>query len=170
MSCLLFSGFGLYAQNKISAVLTDSSSGDPLGFVTVSLFREGKDKPLKYALSDDKGKVAIESVAKGTYTFKAELLGYKAYTATVKVDARPVDLGTLKMSVDSEQLDAASVSAVGNPIIVKKDTIEFNASSFKTTDNDVLEDLLKKLPGVEVSEDGSVSVNGQSISRITIDG
>ena len=63
MSCLLFSGFGLYAQNKISAVLTDSSSGDPLGFVTVSLFREGKDKPLKYALSDDKGKVAIESVA-----------------------------------------------------------------------------------------------------------
>lgn len=170
MACLLFSGVGLYAQNKISAVLTDSSSGDPLGFVTVSLFREGKDKPLKYALSDDKGKVAIESVAKGTYTFKAELLGYKAYTATVKMDAKPVDLGTLKMSVDSEQLDAASVSAVGNPIIVKKDTIEFNASSFKTTDNDVLEDLLKKLPGVEVSEDGSVSVNGQSISKITMDG
>lgn len=170
MSCLLFAGTGLFAQNKISAVLTDASSGEPLEFVTVSLFQDGKDKPLKYALSDDKGRVTLESVSKGTYTFKAELLGYKAYTATVKMESKAIDLGTLKMGVDTEQLDAASVSAVGNPMIVKKDTIEFNASSFKTTDNDVLEDLLKKLPGVEVSEDGSVTVNGESISKITIDG
>lgn len=170
MSCLLFAGTGLFAQNKISAVLTDASSGDPLGFVTVSLFKDGREKPLKYALSDEKGQVTIDAVAKGTYTFKAELLGYKAYTATVKMESKAIDLGTLKMSVDTEQLDAASVSAVGNPMIVKKDTIEFNASSFKTTDNDVLEDLLKKLPGVEVSEDGSVTVNGESISKITIDG
>ena len=170
MSCLLFAGTGLFAQNKISAVLTDASSGEPLEFVTVSLFQDGKDKPLKYALSDDKGRVTLESVSKGTYTFKAELLGYKAYSATVKMESKAVDLGTLKMSVDTEQLDAASVSAVGNPMIVKKDTIEFNASSFKTTDNDVLEDLLKKLPGVEVSEDGSVTVTGESISKITIDG
>mgnify|MGYP002515604354 FL=1 len=170
MSCLLFAGTGLFAQNKISAVLTDASSGDPLGFVTVSLFKDGREKPLKYALSDEKGQVTIDAVAKGTYTFKAELLGYKAYSATVKMESKAIDLGTLKMSVDTEQLDAASVSAVGNPMIVKKDTIEFNASSFKTTDNDVLEDLLKKLPGVEVSEDGSVTVNGESISKITIDG
>ncbi len=170
MSCLLFAGTGLFAQNKISAVLTDASSGDPLGFVTVSLFKDGREKPLKYALSDEKGQVTIDAVAKGTYTFKAELLGYKAYSTTVKMESKAIDLGTLKMNVDSEQLDAASVSAVGNPIIVKKDTIEFNASSFKTTDNDVLEDLLKKLPGVEVSEDGSVTVNGESISKITIDG
>ena len=170
MSCLLFAGTGLFAQNKISAVLTDASSGDPLGFVTVSLFKDGREKPLKYALSDEKGQVTIDAVAKGTYTFKAELLGYKAYSATVKMESKAIDLGTLKMGVDTEQLDAASVSAVGNPMIVKKDTIEFNASSFKTTDNDVLEDLLKKLPGVEVSEDGSVTVNGESISKITIDG
>ncbi len=170
MSCLMFAGTGLFAQNKISAVLTDASSGEPLEFVTVSLFQDGKVKPLKYALSDDKGRVTLESVSKGTYTFKAELLGYKAYSTAVKMESKAIDLGTLKMSVDTEQLDAASVSAVGNPMIVKKDTIEFNASSFKTTDNDVLEDLLKKLPGVEVSEDGSVTVNGESISKITIDG
>ncbi len=167
---LLLAGVGAFAQSKISAVLVDASSGEPLGYVTVSLYKSGQEKPLKYALSDDKGKVTIESVSKGEYSFKAELLGYKPYTATVKMESSSKDLGTLKMALDSQQLDAASVSAVGNPIIVKKDTIEFNASSFKTTDNDVLEDLLKKLPGVEVSEDGSVTVNGQSISKITIDG
>ncbi|MBQ2113037.1 MAG: outer membrane beta-barrel protein, partial [Bacteroidales bacterium] len=66
--------------------------------------------------------------------------------------------------------DAANVSAVGNPIIVKKDTIEYNASSFKTSDNDMLEDLLKKLPGVEVNSDGSITANGETITKITIDG
>ena len=167
---LLFVGVGASAQNKISAALVDASSGEPLGYVTVSLYKSGQEKPLKYALSDEKGKVTIESVGKGEYSFKAELLGYKPYTVTVKMESASKDLGTIKMALDSEQLDAASVSAVGNPIIVKKDTIEFNASSFKTTDNDVLEDLLKKLPGVEVSEDGSVTVNGESISKITIDG
>ena len=167
---LLFVGVGASAQNKISAALVDASSGEPLGYVTVSLYKSGQEKPLKYALSDEKGKVTIESVSKGEYSFKAELLGYKPYTVTVKMESASKDLGTIKMALDSEQLDAASVSAVGNPIIVKKDTIEFNASSFKTTDNDVLEDLLKKLPGVEVSEDGSVTVNGESISKITIDG
>ncbi len=167
---LLFAGVGAFAQNRISAQLVDAASGEPLGYVTVSLFKAGQQKPFKYALSDDKGNVTIESVARGDYSFKAELLGYKPYTADIRMGSASRDLGRLKMSVDSEQLDAASVSAVGNPIIVKKDTIEFNASSFKTTDNDVLEDLLKKLPGVEVSEDGSVTVNGESISKITIDG
>ena len=74
------------------------------------------------------------------------------------------------INTDKQVLDAASVSATGNPIVIKKDTIEYNATSFKTTDNDMLEDLLKKLPGVEVGSDGSVTANGQTISKITIDG
>ena len=162
-------GTGLYAQNRISAVLLDESNGEPVGFATVSLTQNGAKKPSKYVLSDSEGKVEITGVRAGTYMFKAELLGYQAYEKEIKVpDVK--DLGEIRMKTDNQQLDAASVSAVGNPIVIKKDTIEYNASSFKTTDNDVLEDLLKKLPGVEVSEDGSISVNGQTISKITIDG
>ena len=74
------------------------------------------------------------------------------------------------MVEDAVALDAAKVSAVGNPIIIKKDTIEYNASSFKTSDNDMLENLLKKLPGVEVGTDGSITANGETIKKITIDG
>ena len=72
--------------------------------------------------------------------------------------------------VDAEVLDAAKVTDVGNPIIIKKDTVEYNASSFKTSDNDMLEELLKKLPGVEVGADGSITANGETIKKITIDG
>ena len=165
----LMVGAAAMAQNRVSAVLIDESNGDPVGFATVSLTREGQQKPAKYVLSDAEGKVEITGVRAGTYHFKAELLGYVSYEKEIKVpDVK--DLGEIRMKVDREQLDAASVSAVGNPIIIKKDTIEYNASSFKTTDNDVLEDLLKKLPGVEVSEDGAITVNGQTISKITIDG
>lgn len=165
----LLLGTAAMAQNRLTAVLIDETNGDPVGFATVSLTKQGAQKPAKYVLSDAEGKVEITGIRDGEYLFKAELLGYVTYEKTIKVpDVR--DLGEIRMKEDREQLDAASVSAVGNPIIVKKDTIEFNATSFKTTDNDVLEDLLKKLPGVEVGDDGSITMNGKTISKITIDG
>ena len=160
---------GLFAQNKVSAILIDSSNGEPVAFATVSMTRDGAKKPDCYNLSGDSGEVVLAKIRKGSYTFKAELLGYKALEKRVQVDG-DLDLGKLKMDPDKQMLDAASVSAVGNAIIVKKDTLEYNANSFKTTENDMLEDLLKKLPGVEVSEDGSISINGETITKITIDG
>lgn len=170
--CAVMFGVNAAAQGNadVKAVLIDGGTGEPVGFATVSLTREGQDKPAKYTLSDDKGNVTIASVRRGTYTIKAELLGYKAYTATVKVENSTVDLGQIKLEPDTEQIDAATISALGNPVIIKKDTVEYNATSFSTTDNDVLEDLLKKLPGVEVSDDGTITANGETISKITIDG
>lgn len=168
----VMSAFSLaFAQGggTVTLSLTDSSTGEAVGFATVSITKPGNTKPYKYALSDDKGKTVFDKVAAGKYVLKAELLGYKPLTKDIEVKGK-LDLGALKMDPDKQVLDAASVSAAGNPIVIKKDTIEYNASSFKTTENDVLEDLLKKLPGVEVSEDGTVTANGQTISRITIDG
>ncbi len=83
---------------------------------------------------------------------------------------RRPDLGVVKMELDQRVLDAASVTATGNPIIIKKDTVEYNASSFKTTDTDMLINLLKKLPGIEVDDNGSITANGETITKITIDG
>lgn len=170
--CTLFFCIAAGAQGRVDvkAVLVDSGTGEPVGFATVSITREGEDNPAKYTLSDEKGNVTLSSVRRGTYVLKAELLGYKTYTTTVKVENETVDLGKVKFEPDATQLDAATVAAIGNPVIIKKDTVEYNATSFSTTDNDVLEDLLKKLPGVEVSDDGSITANGETISKITIDG
>lgn len=160
---------GAQSGNTVTLKLEDSSTGEEVEFATVSLTPDGAKSASNYSLSDDVGKVSLTKVKKGTYLLKTEILGYKSYTKTIKVDGA-VDLGTVKLELDKTILDAATVSATGNPIIIKKDTIEYNASSFKTTDNDMLEDLLKKLPGVEVSESGSITVNGETISKITIDG
>ncbi|MGM9741388.1 MAG: outer membrane beta-barrel protein [Candidatus Cryptobacteroides sp.] len=167
MSAFSFSG---QAQSRsVSLTLKDKSTGEPVAYATVSLTKSGEKSPYKYVLTDDKGKAVIDKVAAGSYTVKAELLGYKEYSKEITVK-EAVNLGEIEMAPDTKMLDAASVTATGNPIIIKKDTVEYNASSFKTTDNDMLEDLLKKLPGVEVGEDGSVTANGQTISKITIDG
>lgn len=168
-AALAFS-FAASAQSRsVTAVLQDASSGEMIGYATVSLTKDGATSASKYALSDEKGKAVVEKVQPGKYTFKAELLGYKTAEKVITVK-ESLDLGVIKMEPDRQVLNAASVSAAGNPIVIKKDTVEYNASSFKTTDNDMLEDLLKKLPGVEVSEDGSVTANGKTISKITIDG
>ena len=158
-----------FAQVTVKLRLVDSKTSEPVPFATISLTEKGADTAAKYVLSDSEGKASLTKVRKNTYVLKAEIMGYKLHSQEVKVE-KDVDLGDIKMDEDVEVLDAASVSAVGNPIIVKKDTIEYTASSFKTSDNDMLEELLKKLPGVEVEADGSITANGETIKKITIDG
>ena len=159
------------AQNSVSVSLRliDSKTSDPVSFATVSLTVKGAEHPAKYVLSDSEGKATLEKVRRGTYILKAELMGYKAHSQEINVE-KTLNLGDIKMDEDVEVLDAARVSDVGNPIIIRKDTIEYTASSFKTSDNDMLEELLKKLPGVEVEADGTITANGETITKITIDG
>ena len=171
VSVLLLTGFSAYAQNSFTVKLrlVDDKTSEPVSFATASLTVKGQTTAEKYVLTDAEGNASLAKVKKGTYVFKAELMGYKSHEQEVTVD-KNIDLGVIKMSEDVKVLDAASVSAVGNPIVVKKDTIEYSASSFKTSDNDMLEELLKKLPGVEVEADGSITANGETITKIMIDG
>ena len=170
-SLALILSFTAFAQGSFSVKvkLVDSKTSDPVSFATVSLTVKGEDTAAKYVLSDSDGLASLAKVRKGTYVLKAELMGYVTHTQEVAV-TKNVDLGEIRMDEDVKVLDAASVTAVGNPIVVKKDTIEYTASSFKTSDNDMLEELLKKLPGVEVEADGSITANGETIKKITIDG
>ena len=164
----LFTALTLSAQNhKVSLQLQDATNGEPVGFATVSISTE-KGQP-KFTLTDGEGKAVLEKVRNGKYTLKAEIMGYKPHEQTLEVKA-DMNLGVIKMDPDTQVLDAAAVTAVGNPIIIKKDTVEYNASSFKISDDNMLVDLLKKLPGIEVSEDGTITSNGETISKITIAG
>lgn len=158
-------------QATVTVTLKDATSGEPISYATVSLTTKSNSKTYKYTLSDEKGVATMENVKSGTYILKAEMMGLQTFEKEVTVkDGVSVNMGVAEMKIDQQLLDAASVVAVGNPIIIKKDTIEYNASSFKTTENDMLEDLLKKLPGIEVGSDGSITANGQKITKIYVDG
>ena len=170
-SLALLLSFTAFAQGSFSVKLRllDSKTSEPVSFATVSLTVKGQDTAAKYVLTDIDGNAEIVKVKKGTYVLKAELMGYVTHTQEFSL-VKNLELGDVKMDEDVKVLDAASVTAVGNPIVVKKDTIEYTASSFKTSDNDMLEALLKKLPGVEVEADGTITANGETIKKITIDG
>ncbi len=155
---------------EVKAVLIDSQTGESLPYATASIHKAGADKGLAYSLSDDAGKVSLTVNKAGKYEFVAELLGYKTLRKSIEIKDKDVDLGTLGLDTDVQTLQGATVTDRGNPIQIKRDTISFTASTFKTTDNDMLEDLLKKLPGIEISEDGTITHNGKEITKITIDG
>ena len=169
--CGLIISVSAFAQNTFTVTLklVDAKTSAPVGYATTSITVKGSDKASSFVMSDDDGKATLTKISKGTYIVKAEQMGYKPFEQELLVE-KNIDLGEIKLIEDAEVLDAASISAVGNPIIVKKDTIEYSAASFKTSDNDMLEELLKKLPGVEVGTDGSITANGETITKIMIDG
>ena len=160
------------------------------GSVLVKVLEQGSDKPVPYAsayltakndtlitnftLTDTAGVARIQKVTRGTYMLTVEMLGYKTYSKehyfSFSWERDSIDLGTVFLAENAEVLDAAHVSAIGNPIEVKQDTIIFNASSFIIGENQMLEDLLKRMPGMEVSKDGTVKYNGESIQKITLGG
>ena len=160
------------ANTNVKLTLKDSKTSKPVSWASVYLIPAGDTTITHFALSDERGDVLLKEVPVGKYELNAEIIGYnphkKVYTIKSHWDA--YDLGIIKMDENAEFLDAASVSAIGNPVTVKKDTIEFNASSFRVGENAMLEDLLKKMPGMEVAEDGTVTLNGEKIDKITVGG
>jgi len=181
--CLMMTALPLFAQRAISydmiqrnrnvrvkLTLKDSKTSEPISWASVYLIPDNDTTITHFALSDDKGDVLLEDVPTGKYELNAEMIGYIPYKKVFTFKGWEYDAGIIKLEENPEYLDAATVSAVGNAITVKKDTIEFNASSFKVGENAMLEDLLKKMPGMEVGEDGTVTLNGEKIDKITVGG
>ncbi len=114
--------------------------------------------------------MSIDKIIPGKYSVNAELIGYKTFSKEYDLKGWSKDLGDIEMEENPEYIDAATITAVGNPIVIKKDTVEYNASAFRVADNAMLEDLLKKMPGMEVADDGTVKVNGEKVEKITVGG
>ncbi len=157
-------------KNTLTFMLQDASNSLPVSFATAYVTKDTTLNNPIYSLSDVDGNAVMENVPTGQMYLTVELMGYIKVQNRVNIEEGNNDLGVIFMKPDVQRLDESVVTAIGNPIVVKKDTIEYTASSFKTGENDMLEELLKKLPGVEVSEDGTITANGEEITKITIGG
>lgn len=158
-----------YSQNSLKVMVLDSASKAPVEFATMSIKYIGEAQAKRYTLTDSTGVGIIPSAPVGRATVLVECVGYAQKTFTFDVHRGANDIGVVYLN-GQNALSSIVVSAAGNQIVVKKDTIEYNASSFKTNDTDMLEELLKKLPGVEIDSDGKISQNGKEITKIMIDG
>lgn len=156
--------------NYIKAKILDSLSKEPIEFATLSAKYIGETQARKYALTDDKGIVILPDLKLGRATISFEYIGYKPKSVTVDLVRGANDLGEFFVQESMNMLDAVVVTDVANAMVVKKDTIEYNAASYKINETDALEELLKKLPGVEIDSDGKITANGKVINKIMIDG
>ena len=157
-------------ESQVKIKLVDSLTQEPLPMATVYLQPKGDTTIMYFNLSDTSGTAVLDGVVRGNYKLTAEFLGYRPFVKEFYFRKSKEDLGTVKMVEDAVLLEAAKVSAVGNPIEILKDTIVYNATMFRTADNAVLGELLKKMPGFQVAGDGSVKVNGEPVSKITVNG
>ncbi|HEX2607675.1 MAG TPA: outer membrane beta-barrel protein [Flavisolibacter sp.] len=160
------------AQGIIKGRLMDTAAKAPLGLATVTVFKASDTTLITYRLSNPEGEFKVSGIPLNlSCRVVISFSGYNAYRKefTLMNDST-LDMGTINMTLNSSALDEILVVAERPPVSVRRDTIEFNASSFKTLPTALVEDLLKKLPGVEVDQAGNIMANGKRVNRIMVDG
>ena len=157
-------------MSEIRTTVLDSLTNEPVAFASVYVIPSKDTTITNFTLTDAKGEAKLDEVPYGNYVFHVEMMGYKPYVKERYFRDEVVEMGTIRLQVDEQFLQAATVTDVGNPIVMKKDTIEFNASSFRVGANAMLKDLLKRMPGMEITEDGKVKFNGEEIDKLTVGG
>ncbi len=160
------------AQNTgiISGKLLDTVGKQQLRSASISIMDAGDSTVLVFGLSKEKGVFEIKSIPLGFYILQISFQGFKTFSKKINLtEEQPnLDLGNVYMKIEAKELEEVVVTQ--SPITVKNDTLEYLASSFKTKPNAVVEDLLKKLPGVTVDNDGNVTAQGEQVQRIFVDG
>ncbi|ANH83298.1 hypothetical protein A8C56_22000 [Niabella ginsenosidivorans] len=164
---------GVHAQGVVTGKLIDSATQKPLYMATITVFKAADTTVVTYRLSGQDGAFRIPGLSEGVrYRAIVSFTGYGVYRQEFQLANGQAthDMGTILMQPDAKDLDEVLVVAERPPMVIRKDTVEFNANAFKTLPNALVEDLLKKLPGVQVDKDGNITVNGKRVNRILVDG
>ena len=171
--CYCLSTLILYGQKGTVSGKIMESPKKPLAFSTIAVYTAADTTLLSYRLSNPDGDFKIPALP---LNIRLRLLitfsGYEAYRKEFQLSTTQPSLhfDSIYLKRTHRQLDEIMIFAELPPVSIRKDTIEFNASAFKTLPNALVEDLLKKLPGVEVDRDGNIAVEGKAVNRITVDG
>lgn len=154
---------------NVTGTIVDEAD-QPLPAATVRLVTARDSTYVNATTTRDNGRFAIRGIADGRYKLIASYVGYEQTVTEIKVSGKNASAGTIALQPSAVQLKEATVTGIRTPIKVMQDTVEFNADSYKTQPNAMVEDLLKRLPGVEVGSDGKITANGKEVTKILVDG
>ena len=159
-------------QRKITGRLIDQSNKEPLPNAAVALLELKDSAVAASVVADSKGAFVISDPRVGEYLLVVSYMGFQQLTRRIHVKDTTglIAMGTLPLLRKGLNLNEVEVVEVKPPITVKEDTIEYNAGSFKTRQNALVEELLKKLPGVQVDKDGTIKANGETVKKVLVDG
>ena len=163
--------FGQATKININGLLLNESD-EPLVGATVVLLQASDSVLKSFGMTNSKGEFILRRVEAGEFIIQASFLGFAKHSKalTVSTNNGDMNVGTIKLKEAETTLDEVKIEGERTPIFFKKDTVEYNADAFKTQPNATVEDLLKKLPGVEVEDDGTVKAQGEEVQRVLVDG
>ncbi|PZR24040.1 MAG: hypothetical protein DI535_22860 [Citrobacter freundii] len=164
-----------FTQNKgqLTGSLTDTSGKKPVAYATITVFVAKDTSIITYRLSDEQGKFKIPGLPlKTALRVVVTATGYSVWRKefTLTEEAATLDVSTIKMENDVKEMEEVLMVAERPPVVFRKDTIEFNATAFKTLPTALVEDLLKKFPGVDVDKEGNITVNGRKVNKMLVEG
>lgn len=169
--CAVASGQKVNTKTEITGIVLDSVGHKPMRMAAVSLLTARDSAYVSATITDGDGRFRIRNVAAGTYRLLVTFVGYRNASLIVTASAsQQTDAGTIYLTEQGNTLNEVVIRQESAPVTIRQDTLEFNAGSFKTQPNAQVEELLRKLPGVEVARDGSIKANGQSVSKVLVDG
>ena len=155
-----------WAQSITGVVLDPDSKS--LELATVSLVNPKDSILVSYSSTDKNGKFNLENISKGKLLLQIHFVGFRTYQKVIEYKGEAINLGSISLE-NSNELDEVIVTAIV-PITVKEDTVSYNTKAFKVRVDDNVEDLLKKMPGVEIDASGKITAQGESVGKIYVDG
>ena len=150
--------------------MIESDSQEPVAQTTVRLLKSDSTM-VTGSLTNLDGIFRVKAPANGNYIVQVTCVGFKPYTKNVKIAAdKDIALGTIELKPDAIMLKGATVTGQAAKVTLKEDTFVYNASAYRTPEGSVVEELVKKLPGAQVDDDGKITINGKEVKKILIDG
>ena len=169
MTTVMLTVLSVHAQRMVSGKVIEQDTQDAVIQATASIL--SGDKVVSNGVTNTDGAFRVKAPSDGTYTLKITYVGFKTYTKkfTIK-EGKDYNAGTISLSPDAIMLKGATVTARASKVTLKADTFVYNAAAFRTPEGSVVEELVKRLPGAEVSDDGSIKINGKEVKKILVDG
>ena len=171
MMLLLLVSIASFAQERlVSGAIIDRDTKDPVEQVTVQLLKTDSTY-VTGAISNEKGLFHLNAPENGKYLLKITSVGYKSTVKRVVIEQdKNLALGNVVIGADAIMLKGAVVTAMAQKVTLKEDTFVYNSAAYRTPEGSVVEELVKRLPGAEVSDDGTIKINGKEVKKILVDG
>lgn len=157
---------------NVTGSVVEQGSDTPVEQATVRLLNVKDSAMVRGVVSARNGSFTLKNVKSGSYLLHVTFVGYDPLYQPLQITGKknPVNVGKLELTDGAIELGEAVVIGKAPEVVVRNDTVEYNADSYKVTEGSVLEDLLKKMPGVEVDSEGKITVNGKEIKKVMVDG
>ena len=161
-------------RESVSGRIIDKENKETLPKATVQLYRIRNQKDTTFVggtISNERGAFAFNSVSAGNYVLKVSFLGYLEQKRNItKTRNQALTLGNIAMEPNAVLINEAVVTANIPKMMIKDDTVVYNADAFRVPEGSVIEALVEVLPGAKIDDDGKISINGKNVKKFKLDG